>query len=93
MEKELDKNNILYWKYRISQLGAARLIKEKFPWFLKPFVKIYVNDVIVDVKRNSIFVYWGINHFPEKDKEFCCEITANYLNKASGNSKVITSKK
>ena len=85
-----DRNTIEYWYNHTSMLGFGRLIKKRLPWYIRPFIKICVDDKRIDIDRNSIIVKWGFNKFPKFGQDLTCEFSLSQLLEESKGSGCIT---
>lgn len=85
--------NLRYWYNNTSMLGFARLIRERLPVYIKPFVKICVDETFLDANREKIIVYFGFNHYPKRGKAFSYEFSLEDLEEASNGKGYIAKKK
>lgn len=86
-----------YWmNCKISHLGFARMIREKLPWYLKIFTKIYVDTYLLDELCDVIRVYYSYKNYASpslKGKRFCCEFTLDDIETEANGDSTISSRK
>lgn len=88
MNKELE-----YWYENTSMLAFAMMIRNKLPWYIRPFVKVYADEKWLDNNCNVIRIYYSYKSYADvkiKDR-FCYEFKLEDLNEMAASDKTISS--
>lgn len=83
-----------YWYTHTSMLGFARVIRDSYPFYIRPFIKIYADEKWLDNRCQVIRIYYGINGFPMNiGNKLCFEMRLEDFEKEANGKKTITKEK
>ena len=83
--------DLRYWYENTSMLGYAEIIRRRLPWYLRPFVKVYVDEKYLDSSHEVIRVYYSYCSYSDAryGRGFCYEFKLDDMEEIAQESETI----